>query len=113
MGAAVPVRWGWPLLAALLYVSVCASLLAYRAWGLAVAQGGPALAAFFANLTPLFAALLSAAVLGETPRPFHAGAFVLIVAGIAVSSSGAAKETAQKTAQTSTVKTTEKTAPKK
>ena len=113
VGAAVPVRWGWPLLAALLYVSVCASLLAYRAWGLAVAQGGPALAAFFANLTPLFAALLSAAVLGETPRPFHAGAFVLIVAGIAVSSSGAAKETAQKTAQTSTVKTTEKTAPKK
>jgi len=85
---ALPVQWGWPLLAALVYVSVGASLVAYRAWGLAVAQGGPALAAFFANLTPLFAALLSAVVLGETPRPFHALAFVLIVAGIAVSSSG-------------------------
>ncbi|KPF61486.1 hypothetical protein D621_01025 [beta proteobacterium AAP51] len=85
---AVPVAWGWPLLAALVYVSVGASLVAYRAWGLAVAQGGPALAAFFANLTPLFAALLSTAVLGETPRLFHAVAFVLIVAGIAVSSSG-------------------------
>ncbi len=84
------VQWGWPLLAALVYVSVGASILAYRAWGLAVAQGGPALAAFFGNLTPLFAALLSAAVLGETPRPFHALAFLLIVAGIAVSSSGAA-----------------------
>lgn len=87
---AVPVAWGWPLLAALVYVSVGASLVAYRAWGLAVAQGGPALAAFFANLTPLFAALLSTAVLGETPRLFHAVAFVLIVAGIAVSSSGGA-----------------------
>jgi drug/metabolite transporter (DMT)-like permease len=83
------VQWGWPLLAATVYVSVGASIVAYRAWGLAVAQGGPALAAFFANLTPLFAALLSAAVLGETPRPFHALAFVMIVAGIAVSSSGA------------------------
>jgi drug/metabolite transporter (DMT)-like permease len=87
---AVPEAWGWPLLAALVYVSVGASLVAYRAWGLAVAQGGPALAAFFANLTPLFAALLSAAVLGETPRLFHAVAFALIVAGIAVSSSGSA-----------------------
>ena len=104
VAATVPVGWGWPLLAALLYVSVGASLLAYRAWGLAVAQGGPALAAFFANLTPLFAALLSAAVLDETPRPFHALAFVLIVAGIAVSSSGAAK----KPAQQSTEKTTQK-----
>ncbi len=80
------VQWGWPLLTATVYVSVGASMLAYRAWGLAVAQGGPALAAFFANLTPLFAALLSAAVLGERPQPFHALAFVLIVAGIAVSS---------------------------
>ena len=93
---AVPVAWGWPLLAALVYVSVGASLVAYRAWGLAVAQGGPALAAFFANLTPLFAALLSAAVLGETPRLFHAVAFALIVAGIAVSSSGGAAVKRQK-----------------
>jgi len=85
LGAA-PIQWGWPLLAALVYVSVGASIVAYRAWGLAVAQGGPALAAFFANLTPLFAALLSALVLGEAPQPFHALAFVLIVAGIAVSS---------------------------
>ena len=29
--------------------------LAYRCWGLGVAEGGPALAAFFNNLTPLFA----------------------------------------------------------
>jgi drug/metabolite transporter (DMT)-like permease len=68
-------------------VSVGASIVAYRAWGLAVAQGGPALAAFFANLTPLFAALLSALVLGEAPRPYHALAFALIVAGIAASTS--------------------------
>lgn len=84
LGAA-PVRWNWPLAAALLYVSLGASIVAYRCWGLGVAEGGPALAAFFNNLTPLFAALLSTWVLGETPRPYHALAFALIVGGIAVS----------------------------
>lgn len=84
LGAA-PVQWGWAVAGALLYVSLGASIVAYRAWGLAVAQGGPALAAFFGNLTPLVAALLSTLLLGETPRPYHGLAFALIVGGIAVS----------------------------
>jgi drug/metabolite transporter (DMT)-like permease len=81
-----PIDWrnAW-VLAALLFVAIGPSIVAYRCWGLGVARGGPALAAFFANLTPLFAALLSAWLLGETPRAFHAVAFMLIVAGIAVS----------------------------
>jgi hypothetical protein len=40
---------------------------------------------FFSNLTPLFAALLSAAFLGELPHLYHALAFGLIVGGIVVS----------------------------
>jgi len=79
-------RWSPALVAALAYVAVGPSLIAYRLWGLGVAQAGPALAAFFTNLTPLFAALLSAALLGEWPQPFHGLAFALIVAGIVVSS---------------------------
>ncbi|MBP7968495.1 MAG: EamA family transporter, partial [Brachymonas sp.] len=47
---------------------------------------GPAVAGFFSNLTPLFAALLSAAFLGEAPSAYHAVAFALIVGGIVVSS---------------------------
>jgi drug/metabolite transporter (DMT)-like permease len=43
------------------------------------------MAAFFGNLTPLFAAILSAAVLGEAPHLYHVLAFALIVAGIVVS----------------------------
>jgi len=85
LAGALPIRWSLGVLAALLYVSLGASVVAYRCWGLAVAQGGPALAAFFNNFTPLFAALLSALVLGESPQPYHAVAFVLIVGGIAVS----------------------------
>ena len=84
LGAA-PVQWSWGVVAALLYVSLGASIAAYRCWGLGVAQGGPALAAFFNNLTPLFAALLSTLVLGEPPQAYHALAFGLIVTGIAVS----------------------------
>lgn len=80
------VHWSGWVVAALVYVAVGPSVIAYRCWGLGVALGGPALAAFFANLTPVFAAVLSAAVLGEPPRWFHAAAFGLIVAGIFVSS---------------------------
>jgi drug/metabolite transporter (DMT)-like permease len=80
------IHWSWGVAAALLYVALGASLLAYRCYGLAVAQAGPALAAVFTNLTPLIAAVLSALVLGESPRPYHALAFVLIVGGIVVSS---------------------------
>jgi drug/metabolite transporter (DMT)-like permease len=86
---AVPVahiQWGWPLAAALIYVAVGPSLLAYRCWGIGVVRVGPTVAGFFNNLTPLFAALMSATLLGEAPQLYHAAGFVLIVGGILVSS---------------------------
>jgi drug/metabolite transporter (DMT)-like permease len=81
-----PIHWERPWTwAALAYVAAGPAVLAYRCWGLGVATAGPALAAFFSNLTPLFAALMSAAVLGEPPRWYHGAAFALILAGIVVS----------------------------
>ena len=80
------IHWGWPLVAALAYVAIGPAILAYRCWGLGVQGAGPQVAGFFINLTPLFAALMSAAFLGELPQLYHAGAFVLIVGGIVVSS---------------------------
>lgn len=70
----------------ILFVAVGPSLIAYRCWGLGVNGAGPNVAAFFANLIPLFTALLSAAMLRELPRLYHALAFALIVTGIVVSS---------------------------
>ena len=84
------ITWGWPLAITLLYVAIGPSILAYRCWGLGVERVGPTLAGFFSNLTPLFAAVLSAAFLGEPPQLYHALAFVLIVGGIVVSSIQAA-----------------------
>ena len=80
------VQWTPWVVAALLYVAIGPSVIAYRCWGLGVTQAGPSLAAFFGNLTPVFAALMSAAALGEAPQWFHGAAFALIVSGIVVSS---------------------------
>ena len=80
------ISWSWPVAAALMYVAVGPAVIAYRCWGMGVQRVGPAIAGFFSNLTPLFAALLSAAFLGELPHAYHAVAFLLIVGGIVVSS---------------------------
>ena len=84
--APAPVHWGWPLAAALAYVAIGPSLLAYGSFGAGLKRAGPHVAAHFVNLTPLFTALLSAVFLGEPPTIFHALAFVLILLGIALSS---------------------------
>ena len=80
------IQWGWPLTAALVFVAIGPAVVAYRCWGLGVQRAGPAVAGFFSNLTPVFAAVLSALFLGEPPQVYHAVAFGLIVAGIWVSS---------------------------
>lgn len=78
------IRWGWPLIVALAYVAIFPSVLAYRFWGAGVARVGPAVASYFLNLTPLFTALLSAAMLGEAPGWHHLAGFALIVGGILI-----------------------------
>lgn len=80
------ITWGWPLIAALAFVAIGPAIIALRCWGLGVQRVGPTVAGFFSNLTPLFAAIMSSAFLGEVPHLYHAFAFVLIVGGIVVSS---------------------------
>lgn len=80
------IHWNGTLLAALVYVAIGPAIIAFRCWGAGVQQAGPAIGAFFSNLTPLFAALMSSAFLGEAPHIYHGMAFVLIVGGIVVSS---------------------------
>lgn len=76
---------GFQVALGLFYVAVGPSILAFRFWGQGVAAVGPSVAAFFANLTPLLTAVLSAALLGEAPQAYHAFAFALIAAGIGIS----------------------------
>lgn len=78
--------WGWPLIAALAFIATGPALVAYRCWGAGVQRVGPNIAGFFSNLTPLFAAIFSAAFVGDLPHLYHAAAFLLIVSGIVISS---------------------------
>lgn len=82
------VDWGWPLAAALVYVSIGPAIVAYAAFGAGLRRAGPHVASHFINLTPLFTAMLSSVFLAESPGWWHALAFVLIVMGIALSSRG-------------------------
>jgi drug/metabolite transporter (DMT)-like permease len=75
--------WTLPVVAAMVYIAVGPAVIAFRCWGAGVQRSSPSMAAFFSNLTPLFAALFSSAILGEAPHLYHAAAFVLIAGGIA------------------------------
>ncbi|MDQ7971712.1 MAG: DMT family transporter [Rhodocyclaceae bacterium] len=76
----------WRVAAALAFIAIGPAVLAFRCWAAGVQRAGPNAAGFFVNLTPLFAAMLSALFLGEMPHGYHALAFALIVAGIVLSS---------------------------
>jgi drug/metabolite transporter (DMT)-like permease len=80
------IAWSGTVAAALLFVAAGPAVLAYALWGAGIRRAGPGIGAFFVNLTPLFAALLSSAFLGELPHAYHVLAFALIVGGIVVSS---------------------------
>lgn len=76
----------WALAGTLLFIAIGPAMLAYRFWGAGVRRSSPAVAGFFANLIPLFTAILSVLVLGQPPQLYHVGAFLLIVGGIWVAS---------------------------
>jgi len=80
------IRWSWSLVAALLYIAAGPAVVAFRCWGAGVQSVGPNVAGFFSNLTPLFAAIMSSAFLGELPHAYHGIAFLLIIGGIVLSS---------------------------
>lgn len=68
--------------AAMLYMAVFPSLVAYWCWDVGVRRVGAVIPVYFANLTPVFAAVLSAWLLAEAPQPYHLVALALILGGI-------------------------------
>ncbi len=78
------IHWTPTAAAVVLYVALFPSLLAYYCWDRGVARVGAVLPVHFANLTPIFAALLSTLLLGEPPQLYHLIGLAAIVAGIHV-----------------------------
>lgn len=64
------------------YVAVLPSVVGYLMWDRGVARAGATLPIFFANLAPVFAAVLSALLLAEWPQWYHAVGLMLILLGI-------------------------------
>ncbi|MDE2430478.1 MAG: DMT family transporter [Burkholderiales bacterium] len=79
------IHWSPMLIAAMLFVAIGPAVIAFRCWGAGVQRVGPNVAAFFNNLTPLFAAVMSSLILGEAPHVYHGLAFLLILGGIVLS----------------------------
>ena len=77
-----PLQWNGKVAWILLYVGTVPSLLAYFAWDRAISRAGAQLPVFFITLTPLFAAVLSTVLLGESPHWYHGAGLVCIGAGI-------------------------------
>ena len=77
-----PIEWTSSTVGFVCYVAIVPALLGYLCWQQAVARTGSQLPMFFLNLTPVFAAMMSIALLGEFPYPYHLVGMALIVSGI-------------------------------
>ncbi len=74
----------WKGLAALFYISIFTSLLGQLFFMRGVELVGPGRAATFHNLTPVFGAILSLLILGESLSAYHVAALALVLGGIYV-----------------------------
>jgi drug/metabolite transporter (DMT)-like permease len=76
-GAVPPVAWG-----SIAYASVLSLGVAYLIWNASVARVGSSRTAIYMCITPVVAALVAWAVLGERLVPLQGGGAVLIVLGV-------------------------------
>lgn len=77
-------HWRSEVVAAVLYVAIFPSLIAYGLFNFAVATIGPVLSGLTNTLMPLFGLVLATLFLHEQLYPFHAAGIILITAGIGI-----------------------------
>jgi drug/metabolite transporter (DMT)-like permease len=75
-------------LGAMLYVGIFPSFVGYVFWNRAVAEVGSNVAGIFVHLMPAFGSILAWLFLDERILPFHVLGIALILAGIALTSTG-------------------------
>ncbi len=68
----------------LLYIAVCASVIAFLCWNRGVAEIGPVKAGLFIHLMPVFGAILAVVFLGEAVAFYQIFGAVLVFSGIAL-----------------------------
>ncbi len=80
------IEWSAGAVGAMVYMAVFPSLAAYWCWDLGIRRVGAVIPVYFANLTPVFAAVLSMWLLADPPRVYHVVALALIIGGIHLAS---------------------------
>jgi drug/metabolite transporter (DMT)-like permease len=88
-GVQGPHAWSAGVVAAILYVAIFPSILAYLFWNRGVEKVGAGQTGLFICLMPVFTAALAVPLLGERLAAFHLVGFTLIVAGILLFRDGA------------------------
>lgn len=78
-------HWNADVLAAIAYVAIFPSILAYMLFNAAVAHVGAATAGQTISLMPLFGAVLAALILNEPLLPYHLAGMAMILAGVVLS----------------------------
>lgn len=72
--------------AAIGYLALFPSIVAYICWNRAVAELGPNVAGFFNPVIPVFGTLFAVTLLGEPLRLFHLAGFALVLGGVILTS---------------------------
>jgi drug/metabolite transporter (DMT)-like permease len=80
------IHGGWPIYAAMAYIAVLSSLVAYLLFNRGLELAGPGPAGQSMHLMPLFGSVLAVLVLHERFQAYHAAGIGLIAAGILLAS---------------------------
>ncbi|KMK98891.1 MULTISPECIES: DMT family transporter [Burkholderia] len=81
-GSGTPLTW--QAVASMLYLGAIGTVVAFVWYSQGIRELGPARAAVFTNLVPVFGVLLSVALLGEPLSPSMLGGGALVIAGVAL-----------------------------
>jgi len=73
-----------PILGSILYVAVCASLISFLSWNMAIDKIGAVSAGMIYYLLPLFSGLVAFILLGEKLHVYHLMSGLLIISGILI-----------------------------
>jgi drug/metabolite transporter (DMT)-like permease len=76
--------WSGTLVGALLYLGICASVIAFLSWNLSIRRLGAPRTALFGNLIPVFSSMEAAWLLNEHLTPVTLFSFLVILTGIVV-----------------------------
>ena len=80
--AIAQMHWNGRMVAAIAYVAIFPSILAYMSFNAAVSHVGPGAAGQAISLLPLLGAVLAAMILGEPLFPYHLAGMALILGGV-------------------------------